>query len=122
LTPSLVNATLTGVYGSLERLVASVEGSAAGASSLDRLSAAAALAARLREQADDLLDHFVRAARRDERSWAEIGQALGVSKQAAQQRFVAPVPTAPSWPEHFDPAAREALARGQQEARALGHN
>jgi hypothetical protein len=35
---------------------------------------------------DALIDHFVQAARRAGASWSQIGDAMGVSKQAAQQR------------------------------------
>ena len=37
--------------------------------------------------ADQLVTHFVVAARRAGASWAEIGDALGVTKQGAQQRY-----------------------------------
>jgi hypothetical protein len=37
--------------------------------------------------AEGTLRHQVNTARRDGHSWAAIGYALGVSKQAAQQRF-----------------------------------
>jgi ATP-dependent Clp protease ATP-binding subunit ClpA len=55
--------------------------------SLDRLDTALALAARLDHDADALVDHFVTAARTDGRSWTDIGTRLGVSRQAARQRF-----------------------------------
>lgn len=44
-------------------------------------------AARALEAADAHLREAVRAAREAEYSWAAIGAVLGVSKQAAQQRF-----------------------------------
>jgi hypothetical protein len=37
--------------------------------------------------AEVMLRHHVHVARRDGHSWSAIGYALGVSKQAAQQRF-----------------------------------
>jgi hypothetical protein len=43
----------------------------------------------LRARADELLDHFVDAARTAGCSWTDIGCSLGVSKRAAQQRFAA---------------------------------
>jgi hypothetical protein len=43
---------------------------------------------RLVELGDDLVDHFVQRARQAGASWADIGQSIGVSKQAAQKRFV----------------------------------
>ncbi|MBI5089723.1 MAG: ATP-dependent Clp protease ATP-binding subunit [Actinobacteria bacterium] len=60
-------------------------------SPLDQLAAAVRVAEELGELADHLVGHFVDAARRSGASWAEIGQSLGVSKQAVQKRFVANV-------------------------------
>lgn len=61
---------------------ASVEGP------LDQLRAAVSLSVDLAARADELTGYFVDAARRAGCSWKEIGSVLGVSKQAAQQRFV----------------------------------
>jgi hypothetical protein len=55
---------------------------------LELLTDAVILSGRVGELADDLVDHFVQRARATGASWAEIGQAIGVSKQAAQKRFV----------------------------------
>lgn len=85
---------------------------------LDRLGAAAATANELRGLSDELLDRYVQAARAEGRSWAEIGTALGVTKQAAHERFVdAPL----AWPENFNEPAREVVARALAEARGFGH-
>src|SRR5215470_11380315 len=51
------------------------------------LDTAAALSAEHAADADRLLDHFVANARGAGLSWTEIGSRLGVSKQAARQRF-----------------------------------
>jgi hypothetical protein len=56
---------------------------------LDSLSDAMATAAELEAQSDALIGHFVDQARRSGASWSQIGTSMGVSKQAAQQRFVA---------------------------------
>ena len=56
---------------------------------LDRLSGAVLLADHLGEVADSLIGHFVDQARRAGASWADIGRSMGVTKQAAQKRFVA---------------------------------
>ena len=40
-----------------------------------------------RDEIDDELLEAVRAARRANRSWSEIGAMLGVSKQAAQRKY-----------------------------------
>src|ERR1700754_74886 len=55
---------------------------------LEQLSDAVLLAETLDEVADHLIGHFVDQARRSGASWTEIGKSMGVSKQAAQKRFV----------------------------------
>ncbi|ADD41853.1 Clp protease N-terminal domain-containing protein [Stackebrandtia nassauensis] len=55
---------------------------------LAQLSDACRIAMVLDEQADHLIGHFVDRARRSGASWSAIGQHMGVSKQAAQKRFV----------------------------------
>ena len=54
---------------------------------LARLDAAVAVAAEAAGAGDRLLDHFVAQARHGDLSWTDIGARLGVSKQAARQRF-----------------------------------
>ena len=49
---------------------------------------------------------------------ADIGAALGVSKQAAHERFVA-APLA--WPTNFNEPARQVVALAVSEARGFGH-
>ena len=65
---------------------------------LDHVSAAVRASDYLGELADHLIGHFVDQARRSGASWSEIGQAMGVTKQAAQKRFV---PKAPDLTEAF---------------------
>jgi hypothetical protein len=80
---------------SLDALVTAVDTAvAADASPLDRLATARRFADTLRARSDELLDHYVDAARGADSSWAEIGCTLGVTKQAAQQRYVALAPPA----------------------------
>ncbi len=55
---------------------------------MEQLTEAVLLADRFASMADDLVGHFVEAARTAGASWAEIGASIGVSKQAAQKRFV----------------------------------
>jgi hypothetical protein len=55
---------------------------------LDLVTDAVIISGRLGELGDDLVDHFVKQAREAGASWADIGQSMGVSKQAAQKRFV----------------------------------
>jgi ATP-dependent Clp protease ATP-binding subunit ClpA len=56
---------------------------------LDNLSDAVSVGAGLDEKSDALIGHFVDAARRSGASWSQIGTSMGVTKQAAQKRFVA---------------------------------
>jgi hypothetical protein len=93
---------------------------------LDRVTGAVALADRLGEIADSLIGHFVDQARRSGASWAEIGRSMGVSKQAAQQRFVAkgaPGPLDPSQGfSRFDDEARRVVVAAQEQARSAGND
>ncbi|TPW91249.1 Clp protease N-terminal domain-containing protein [Mycolicibacterium fortuitum] len=65
---------------------------------LEQLIDAVIAADAIGEIADHLIGHFVDQARRSGASWTDIGKAMGVTKQAAQKRFVPKVP-------EFDPAA-----------------
>ncbi|MGV9797174.1 Clp protease N-terminal domain-containing protein [Mycobacterium sp. NPDC003449] len=65
---------------------------------LDQLIDAVIAADALGEISDHLIGHFVDQARRSGASWTDIGKCMGVTKQAAQKRFVPKVPD-------FDPAA-----------------
>src|SRR6188768_2570877 len=56
---------------------------------LDQLTDAVLAADHLGDVADHLIGHFVDQARRSGASWTEIGRSMGVTKQAAQKRFVA---------------------------------
>src|SRR6478736_10287894 len=55
---------------------------------LDHVSAAVGISEHLGELADHLIGHFVDQARRTGASWTDIGRSMGVTKQAAQKRFV----------------------------------
>jgi hypothetical protein len=68
-------------------VIREVEENSAGQGPLDQLTSALSHGERLTAEADALIDHFVANARRAGHSWTEIGQRLGVSKQAARQRF-----------------------------------
>ncbi|WP_433334489.1 Clp protease N-terminal domain-containing protein [Spirillospora sp. CA-294931] len=92
---------------------------------LDQLSDAVLAADHLGEVADHLIGHFVDQARRSGASWTEIGKSMGVSKQAAQKRFVAKG-DAPDLDEsdgfsRFTPRARNVVMASQNEARAAGN-
>src|SRR6058998_2237538 len=55
---------------------------------LDQLTDAVIAADHLGDVADHLIGHFVDQARRSGASWSDIGRSMGVTKQAAQKRFV----------------------------------
>src|SRR5215471_7714771 len=71
---------------SVAELVEAVRQQAPGAA-LDRVEAALTVSEELASCADELIGQFVEEARRAGHSWTEIGQRIGVSKQAARQRF-----------------------------------
>ncbi len=91
---------------------------------LDQLTDAVMVAEHIGEIADHLIGHFVDQARRSGASWTEIGRSMGVSKQAAQKRFV-PRPDALLDPQQgfsrFTPRARNVVMASQNEARAAGN-
>ncbi|WP_017556374.1 Clp protease N-terminal domain-containing protein [Nocardiopsis baichengensis] len=84
---------------------------------LRQLTDAVVAAEHLGDVADHLIGHFVDQARRSGASWTEIGRSMGVSKQAAQKRFV---PKEPLDPEEgfsrFTPRARNAVVAAGNEA------
>src|SRR5205809_6018847 len=96
---------------------------------LGQLSDAVIAADHLGEVADHLIGHFVDQARRSGASWTDIGVSMGVSKQAAQKRFV---PKAPGGTSDLDPSqgyfgrytprARNVVVTAQNEARTAGND
>src|SRR5271155_2224937 len=75
---------------SLDTLIRAI--TAVHSDALDQLTDAVLTAEHLGDVADHLLGHFVDQARRSGASWTEIGKCMGVTKQAAQKRFVPKVP------------------------------
>ncbi len=93
---------------------------------LDRVATAAALKDHIEAVGDDLLDHFVKAARDDGASWTQIGEALGVTRQAAQQRHGGFFDRLLDRLKdgrltRFTPRAREAVLAARIAARDRGH-
>src|SRR5688500_15404150 len=86
-----------------------------------QLESASQKALELAELGDALLTHFVDRCRRSGRTWAEIGEHLGVTRQAAQKRFVDSIGDGVTF-ERFTMRARQALDAAQQAAEALQHN
>ncbi|MFD7922662.1 Clp protease N-terminal domain-containing protein [Streptomyces sp. NPDC059740] len=92
---------------------------------LDQLQDAMLAADHLGDVADHLIGHFVDQARRSGASWTEIGASMGVSRQAAQKRFV------PKGSEgggidmqqgfsRYTARARNVVVAAQNEARSAG--
>jgi hypothetical protein len=92
---------------------------------LDQLTDAVLAADHLGEVADHLIGHFVDRARRSGASWSDIGRSMGVSKQAAQKRFVAKGEASDLDPaqgfSRFTTRARNVVMAAQNEARAAGN-
>src|ERR1700761_8447254 len=87
---------------------------------LDQLSDAVLSAEHLGEVADHLIGHFVDQARRSGASWTDIGKSMGVTKQAAQKRFVVRAEATTLDPnqgfERFTPRARNVVVAAQNAA------
>ncbi|MEU1494384.1 Clp protease N-terminal domain-containing protein [Streptomyces sp. NPDC005776] len=94
---------------------------------LDQLQDAVIAADHLGDVADHLIGHFVDQARRSGASWTEIGKSMGVTRQAAQKRFVAKDPGELSELDprqgfsRFTPRAKNVVVAAQNEARAAGN-
>ena len=95
---------------------------------LEQLTDAVLAADHLGDVADHLIGHFVDQARRSGASWTDIGRSMGVTKQAAQKRFVAKDPgqmpdlDASQGFTRFTQRARNSVMAAQNEARAAGHD
>jgi ATP-dependent Clp protease ATP-binding subunit ClpA len=95
---------------------------------LEQLTDAVLAAESLGEIADHLIGHFVDQARRSGASWTDIGKCMGVTKQAAQKRFVPKVPdfeSATLDPNagfgRFTPRARNVVVIAQNKAQKAGN-
>ncbi|ONK12433.1 Clp protease N-terminal domain-containing protein [Streptomyces sp. MP131-18] len=95
---------------------------------LDQLSGAVVAAEHLGDVADHLIGHFVDQARRSGASWTDIGRSMGVTRQAAQKRFVAKGPGEAGDLDpaqgfsRFTEAARNVVMAAQNEAHAAGND
>jgi len=105
----------------LDDLIATVRATHPDGDPLTHLSDAVLVAEQLTDNADHLVGHFVDQARRAGASWTEIGRSMGVTKQAAQKRFVPrsspDVPELGNW-SRFTDRARAALAGARRLAAA----
>ncbi len=95
---------------------------------LDQLSNAVLVGEHLGDLADHLIGHFVDRARRSGASWTDIGKSMGVTKQAAQKRFVPKATDAAEALDpnqgfnRFTPRARKVVVAAQEEAHGAGNN
>ncbi|NLU74943.1 ATP-dependent Clp protease ATP-binding subunit [Streptomyces sp. HNM0575] len=95
---------------------------------LDQLSDAVIAADHLGDVADHLIGHFVDQARRSGASWTDIGKSMGVTRQAAQKRFVpkasgeGPDLDVAQGFNRFTDRARKVVVQSQAEARRAGHH
>ncbi|MEU0098174.1 Clp protease N-terminal domain-containing protein [Streptomyces sp. NPDC006267] len=94
---------------------------------LEQLSGAVLAADHLGDLADHLIGHFVDQARRSGASWTDIGRSMGVTRQAAQKRFV---PKKSEGASDLDPSqgfgrftqrARNVVMASHNEAQAARH-
>src|SRR5688572_5982827 len=116
---------------SIDRLTASVGARAESEDPIAQLATAVQVARETHCLADELLDRYVAAARERGRPWSEVGATLGVSKQAAQQRFAPqgiqmnPIPSGVAPTDHitpfkhFEAGAREVLELAHRRALEL---
>ncbi|MGW0995847.1 Clp protease N-terminal domain-containing protein [Streptomyces sp. NPDC002523] len=88
---------------------------------LEQLQDAVIAGDHLGDVADHLIGHFVDQARRSGASWTEIGKSMGVTRQAAQKRFV-PKESADLDPSQgfsrYTPRARNVVMAAHNEALA----
>src|SRR3954464_3661989 len=98
-----------------DQLIHAVHAAAPSDEPLEQLRTAAVVSASITESADALLGHFVDQSRRAGHSWTEIGVALGVTKQAAQKRFVGSL-------DRFTPRARDVAEKAAARVAAAGRD
>lgn len=110
----------------LDDLINHVVSQHPGGDVLQHLEDAVVTSTRVGEVADHLVGHFVDQARRSGASWTEIGAHMGVTKQAAQKRFVPKDSEDPDFPDRgplsrFTIRARNVVQGAKQQAAVLGH-
>jgi Clp amino terminal domain, pathogenicity island component len=99
----------------LQELIDQIETDLPAADPVTKIGEARLRSRTLVDLGDQLVDHYVHAARAEGASWSQIGDVLGVTKQAAQQRRA-------DWQfERYTPRARNVVVLAQDRARALKH-
>ncbi|MFG2130584.1 Clp protease N-terminal domain-containing protein [Streptomyces sp. NPDC048751] len=105
----------------LDDLIAAIKGGHA--EPLEQLQDAVIAGEHLGEVADHLIGHFVDQARRSGASWTDIGRSMGVTRQAAQKRFVPKESTDLDPNQGFSrytPRARNVVVAAHNEAKSAG--
>ena len=87
---------------------------------LENVTDAFTVSEQLGEQSDALIGYFVDQARRSGASWSQIGAAMGVSKQAAQKRFVTTEPSIKPDFSRFTVRARHVIGAASNLASGAG--
>jgi hypothetical protein len=109
----------------LHELIETVRADAGSEDVLDQLATARAMVADLSDTGDAVLGHFVDRARGSGRSWTEISNVLGVTKQAVHKRFAGASifvgKGAPTF-ERFTDRARRVVDAATPAATTLGHS
>ncbi|WP_329352116.1 hypothetical protein OG226_42840 [Streptomyces sp. NBC_01261] len=101
---------------SLADLIARLDEELPDTDELARVSEARLRAQTLSDLGDQLIDHYVSKAKQVGASWTEIGDAIGVSKQAAQQRHT------PGPFERYTNLNRHSIVLAQEAARTHRHD
>ena len=107
---------------SLAALIEEVEHASPSPEPLTLLETASASVRNLDDLTDSMLSHFVDKCRRSGHSWAEIGAALGVTKQAVQKRFTSEMIDPEGWDRFTERARRLVTDHAPAAAESLGHN
>jgi hypothetical protein len=106
---------------SLDEAIAFVRRLHPDADPLLQLEDAVVVGERLEEISDDLVGHFVHQARDEGATWSTIGESMGVTKQAAQKRFVVSADNrSGGLLSRFTIRARRALDVARDEAQRMG--
>jgi hypothetical protein len=107
---------MTPLNVNLQLLIEALDDDLVDGDPLSKVAEAQQRARSLADIGDQLVDHFVTAARGTGAPWSQIGDALGVSKQAAQQRWMPPLF------QLFTNRARHVVVLAQERARDLRHD
>lgn len=100
----------------LTDLIANVDDDLPEGGALAKVTEAQSRSHTLAALGDQLVNHYVAIARNEGVSWSDIGDAIGVSKQAAQQRH------SPQLFSRFTDLARHAVVLAQEAARTHRHD